>query len=207
MRGGRPARLGRIVERLSTGELREAAAAARAVTLWTEAAGPGIARATAAESLRAGTLLIITRDAAWSSEIRLQEPQLLKKYQQLLGRGVVRSIRCRVGSLPAPADSQRQAGPPPAAPPASPEEEEEIARILGDLEEEFRPVVERAMRADRARRRRLGSAGWGWCERCGAPSAPGLRLCAICGDVECVPQPQFCPTPPYVDEENHPRSG
>jgi predicted nucleic acid-binding Zn ribbon protein len=94
-----PEKAGRILQRLTT----KMGIAARletekAVVLWEEAVGKGIARRSRAVSVRNQILFVIVQNSAWLQELSLLKEGIIDKLNSLVGKEVVKDIVFRIGS-------------------------------------------------------------------------------------------------------------
>jgi predicted nucleic acid-binding Zn ribbon protein len=72
-------------------------AAQPAVTLWPEIAGAKTAARTRAVEVERSTLVVVVDSPAWMTQLRFLKPQLLKKIEMRVGRGLVKDIRFVLG--------------------------------------------------------------------------------------------------------------
>jgi predicted nucleic acid-binding Zn ribbon protein len=72
-------------------------AAQSAVTLWPEVAGPKTAEHTYAIEVDGVTLVVAADSSAWLTQLKFLRPQLLKKLNARLGKGLVSDIRFVLG--------------------------------------------------------------------------------------------------------------
>jgi predicted nucleic acid-binding Zn ribbon protein len=71
------------------------AAVAGATQRWPEIAGPELADHCRPERFDAGTLLLVAESTAWATQVRLLVPQLHRRLDEVIGRGVVTRIEVR----------------------------------------------------------------------------------------------------------------
>jgi len=64
-----------------------------AVLRWEEAAGPHIAKVTAAEKIQHGVLTVRVNNATWRYELTMRKKDLITKINALLGEDIVKDIR------------------------------------------------------------------------------------------------------------------
>lgn len=69
----------------------------KAVVLWEEAVGEGIARRSKATSVRGETLFVTVQNSMWLQELALLKEGIIAKLNSLAGSDVVRDIVFRVG--------------------------------------------------------------------------------------------------------------
>jgi hypothetical protein len=74
----------------------------RVFSAYTEVAGAVLRTRTLPDSFRDGTLFIRVSSAALGHELTLLREDLLSRMNGLLGDGIVRAIRTRVGTVPSP---------------------------------------------------------------------------------------------------------
>jgi predicted nucleic acid-binding Zn ribbon protein len=90
--------VGSVLPRVLKGlKLDRVLAAQPAVTFWPEIAGPTTAAHTRAAEIDGGTLVVIVDSPAWMTQLRFLKPQLLKKIEGRIGRGLVTDIRFVLG--------------------------------------------------------------------------------------------------------------
>ena len=78
-------------------KLDKVVAAQPAVTLWPEIAGPKTAEHTRALEVDGNTLVIMVDSPAWGAQLRFLKPQLLKKIEGRVGKGLIRDLRFVLG--------------------------------------------------------------------------------------------------------------
>jgi len=78
-------------------KLEKVLAAQPAVTLWPEIAGPKTAEHTRALEVDGYTLVILVDSPAWGAQLRFLKPQLLKKIDGRVGKGLIRDLRFVLG--------------------------------------------------------------------------------------------------------------
>lgn len=66
---------------------------ASVVPEWAERVGPAIATVTAPLRVSSGTLFVAVRSSAWLMELKLMEPEILKKLNSGRNRGKIKRIR------------------------------------------------------------------------------------------------------------------
>jgi predicted nucleic acid-binding Zn ribbon protein len=69
----------------------------KAVVLWGEAVGEGIARRSKATSVRGNTLFVMVQNSMWLQELALLKEGIIAKINSLAGGDVVNDIVFRVG--------------------------------------------------------------------------------------------------------------
>jgi predicted nucleic acid-binding Zn ribbon protein len=70
----------------------------KAVVLWEEAVGKGIARRAKAVSVRNQILFVVVQNSAWLQELSLLKEGVIEKLNSLVGKEVVKDIVFRIGS-------------------------------------------------------------------------------------------------------------
>jgi predicted nucleic acid-binding Zn ribbon protein len=75
---------------------RESGRARHLQPLWREAVGETIARAARPVALEGGTLVVAVPTRQWADELRRQEPEIVSRLQETLGKDVVISLRAMV---------------------------------------------------------------------------------------------------------------
>lgn len=139
---------------------------------WREIVGTEVAKNSAPSRVIAGTLIVVTRSAAWSHQLSFLADHVREAVAARLPSAGIERLRFRVGALP-----KRYSAPHahhcdalisrPAAQPESASAGESLAR--------FARNVEGSKRAKR-------DVGWKECESCGALMAPSrARHCITCG--------------------------
>jgi predicted nucleic acid-binding Zn ribbon protein len=63
---------------------------------WDELVGPMVAARTRPVSLVRGVLVVVVEQPAWAAQLRWLEADLLRRFDEALGTGVVTSLRVRV---------------------------------------------------------------------------------------------------------------
>jgi len=90
--------VGSVLPRVLKGlKLDKVLAAQPAVTLWPDIAGPKTAAHTRAVDVDGGTLVVIVDSPAWMAQLRFLRPQLLRKIEGRVGKGLVTDIRFVLG--------------------------------------------------------------------------------------------------------------
>jgi predicted nucleic acid-binding Zn ribbon protein len=79
------------------GELAPATTLARVQQIWQQAAGIAISEAGRPTAERDGVLTITCSDAVWAQELDLMSTEIIRCLNQVLGEGIIRSLRCRTG--------------------------------------------------------------------------------------------------------------
>ena len=100
----RPARyrkfrsVGSVLPRVLKGlKLDKVLAAQPAVNLWPQIAGPRTAEHTRAVEVDGKTLVIVVDGPAWSAQLRFLKPQLIKKIDARIGKGLITDLRFVLG--------------------------------------------------------------------------------------------------------------
>lgn len=164
-------------------DLQDAAFEARAVMLWPQIVGEQMARASEAQKVQAGTLLVTTRSSVWSQEFSFQKPAILRRYKERLGKEFVKDLRFNVGPV-------RGMAPAPAI--STPPEEEvrrielprdevnRIARASASEDPELAQAIRRALTHEAQIREWQLRHGARCCPRCGAAYRTNQPLCPPC---------------------------
>lgn len=164
-------------------DLQDAALEARAVMLWPQIVGEQMARASEAQRVQAGTLLVVTRSSVWSQEFSFQKPAILRRYRERLGKDFVKDLRFSVGPVRGVAAAQSVRTPP----------EEEVRRIELPREEvnriarasaaedpELAQAIRRALTHEAQIREWQLRHGARACPKCGAAHRTSHSLCPPC---------------------------
>jgi predicted nucleic acid-binding Zn ribbon protein len=100
----RPARyrkfrsVGSVLPRVLKGlKLDKVLAAQPAVDLWPQIAGPKTAEHTRAVEVDGKTLVVVVDGPAWSAQLRFLKPQLIKKIDARIGKGLITDLRFVLG--------------------------------------------------------------------------------------------------------------
>lgn len=164
-------------------DLAEAALEARAVMLWPQVVGEQMARASEAQRVQGGTLLVTTRSSVWSQEFSFQKPAILRKFKERLGKEFVKDLRFTVGPVRgvappagrrAPSEQEIRRVELPAA------EVERIARASCSEDPELSQAVRRALTHEAQIREWQLRHGARECPRCGAAFRTSHGLCPAC---------------------------
>ena len=90
--------VGSVLPRVLKGlKLDKVLAAQPAVDLWPQIAGPKTAEHTRAVEVDGKTLVIIVDGPAWSAQLRFLKPQLIKKIDARIGKGLITDLRFVLG--------------------------------------------------------------------------------------------------------------
>ena len=116
---------------------------------WEEAVGTRIAQRARPSHVKNRRLTVIVDSPSWSQQLSFMKKELLKRFEDLLGEGVIRDLYFVTGEIE-PLPDREEASSPDAKPP-DPETlraiEEEASRIPeGDLREAFRRTLLAASR-------------------------------------------------------------
>jgi Dna[CI] antecedent, DciA len=139
---------------------------------WSEIVGAEVAKNSSPSRIVAGTLIVVTRSAAWSHQLSFLAQRVRDAVAARLPSAGVERLRFRVGTLP-----KRAGAPPPSRNPAGPRHAAQAApaATADQALERFARNVDAAKRAKRA-------AGWKECVACGVLVAPSRgRYCTTCG--------------------------
>jgi hypothetical protein len=66
--------------------------------VWDQALGETLARTTRPVAVHHGSLIVAVKDSAWLQELQFMKPEMIKKLNRVLGKGVIREIRFKIGS-------------------------------------------------------------------------------------------------------------
>jgi predicted nucleic acid-binding Zn ribbon protein len=164
-------------------DLADAALEARAVMLWPQIVGEQMARASEAQRVQAGTLLITTRSSVWSQEFSFQKPAILRRFKERLGKDFVKDLRFTVGPVRGVASA------PGIATPSEQEvrrirlpreEVERISRAAANGDPELAQAVRQALTHEAQLRAWQLQHGARECPRCGAAYRSNHPLCPPC---------------------------
>jgi hypothetical protein len=108
---------------------------------WAEIAGPEIARRSRPGELRAGVLTVLVDNSPWLQEVTLRSTEILAGIRARHGSAVT-SVRCALGTLPAPRQAVTHDRPPPADP-LSAEEQRAVDTIIAPVTD---PVLAASVR-------------------------------------------------------------
>ncbi len=134
--------LGQLVRRIhpQPGQVDDA----RLFAWWVRALPARVVERARPVRLRHGTLHVHCTSSAWAQELSFMSDALLARVQQFAPDLTVRSLRFRVGPLPAVARDTRWIPPPPPRRPAT-ELPEDVGRALARIgDDELRATVARA---------------------------------------------------------------
>jgi len=155
-RRGKPSSLAEILkERFGSLGLEKQLHQARIFGRWEEAVGSRIAAPSRPSYVRNGRLTVVVDSPAWSQQLSLPRPDLLRKIAGVLGEGVITDIYLTSGTVdpPAPGEEEVPAEEFPAAPPGEPDPEllaavDREASLIKDgaLRESFRSTLLAAIR-------------------------------------------------------------
>ena len=164
-------------------DLGEAALDARAVMLWAEVVGPQMAKASEAQKVQAGTLLVTARSSAWNQELTFQRQTILRRYRERLGKDYIKDLRFTVGPVRGVVDPSASHNPPEAEVRRIRLPEAEVARIQeasqgGDPE--LSQAIRRALTREAQLREWRLRHGAKACPRCGAAFRTQQDLCPAC---------------------------
>jgi hypothetical protein len=98
---------------------------------WPDVAGPEIARRSRPGELRAGVLTIHVDNSPWLQEVTLRSGEILAGLRARHGSAVT-SVRCALGTLPAPRQTVTHHRPP-SADPLSAEEQRAVDTIMAPV--------------------------------------------------------------------------
>jgi predicted nucleic acid-binding Zn ribbon protein len=91
--------VGSVLPRVLKGlKLDKVLAAQPAVDLWPQMAGPKTAEHTRAVEVDGKTLVIVVDAPAWTTQLRFLKPQLLKKIDERIGKGLITDLRFVLGN-------------------------------------------------------------------------------------------------------------
>lgn len=192
---------GRLVNRFMRGM--EVGPTLQVLTAWARVAGPLVADHLRAVRFSDGTLFVRADQGVWAHQLTFLRPELLRKYEEVLGRQVVRDIRLTSAPPAAPgqasglpgrsADTAARGrhGGPGGAPRFAALPAEEIAEIEAraarhirdpELATRWARLEARIKSAQLARR----LAGQKACRKCGVCHPGAGPLCPVC-EIETKP--------------------
>jgi len=155
-RSGKPSSLADILrERFGSLGLEKKLHQARIFSQWEEAVGSRIAAHSRPSYVRNGRLTLVVDSPAWSQQLSLLRPDLLRKIATVIGEGVITDIYLTGGTVdpPAPGEETRPPEMSPAGPPEEPDPElaaaiDREASLIKDeaLRESFRSTLLAATR-------------------------------------------------------------
>ena len=91
--------VGSVLPRVLKGlRLDKVLAAQPAVDLWPQITGPKTAEHTQAVEVDGKTLVIVVDGPAWMTQLRFLKPQLLKKIDARIGKGLITDLRFVLGN-------------------------------------------------------------------------------------------------------------
>lgn len=204
---------GRLVSRFMRGM--EVGPMLHVLTQWPRVAGPLVSAHLQAVRFANGTLFVRAEQSVWSHQLTFLRQDLLRKYEEVLGKPVVQDIRLTTAQpaapgLAAPAPSSPSRGAPMAPAPGTADRAPRFAELT---EAELAEIETRASRhikdPELARRwakleARMRSAqlarklaGEKTCEKCGVRHPGKGPLCPVC-DIEA--KPPIVPGLPPLDE-------
>ncbi|HUT55693.1 MAG TPA: DUF721 domain-containing protein [bacterium] len=85
----------------------------RVFLVWDEALGSTLARTTRPAAVHHGSLIVAVKNSAWLQELQFMKPEIIKKLNRVLGKGVIREVRFKIGSWPdeaPPGKAEEQGG-------------------------------------------------------------------------------------------------
>ncbi|HEY1884363.1 MAG TPA: DUF721 domain-containing protein [Candidatus Cybelea sp.] len=137
---------------------------------WGEIVGAEVAKNSSPSRVVDGTLIVVTRSAAWSHQLSFLAERVRDAVAARLPSAGIERLRFRVGALPkrtgAPLPNRDRAAPQRAAQPPAASADHALERFARNVD-----AVRRAKRA----------AGWKECEGCGALVAPAReQYCVTC---------------------------
>jgi predicted nucleic acid-binding Zn ribbon protein len=184
--------LGAILDQaLKKLDLGEAALEARAVMLWPDVVGPQLARATEAQKVQGGTLVVITRSSSWNQELSMQKTTLLRRYRERLGNDLIKDLRFTVGAVRGVPTARVKVAPPEDEVRRIRLPEEEIARIrsASDTDDpELGQAIRRALTREAQLRLWQLAHGARECPGCGAAYRTQQDRCPACRVVRNSPE-------------------
>ncbi len=184
---------GAHIARAVTALLRDAHLLERAreqlcAVVWPQAVGQTVAAKCQVWRVRDGVAYVHCESPAWAQSLTLQQRQVVKKLNNLLGAKAIRSLRCSTAGVTA------QPEPPPTAPDPPRPGEADLAQVtLSAAEAEalgataanvrdraLRDRLQRAMEGHLRRRRWLLNHGYRACATCDTPFWGEGTLCYAC---------------------------
>lgn len=154
-----------------------------AVYFWPRIAGSDLAKKAVVQRYQDGSLYLQTDSPALAHQITLMSQDIIKRCDRIVGRGVIKSIRVRIGVIPAQSESvipSKIADLEPAQQRLIEECRDQISDP--ELREKFAGVMTRSLRLSREKQ----SIQHGYCRSCGVVTDSGYDRCPCC---------QFKPNP------------
>lgn len=188
-RGGQPADLGRVLEKLATALGLKARLEKEMVLLaWPAAVGKDIARNTRAQELRGGVLIVGVRTSAWANQLAFLKDDMIRKLNERAKAVVVRDIRWvnGLGNCGRGLESDhRNAHDPaiddhPAIPLTAKEFEQAEALAAHVADEPLRGAWRQFITGELSRRALRREAGWKPCPVCSVLHHRGPEPCPAC---------------------------
>ncbi len=162
---------------------------------WAEAVGDFVARHTAVDAVRHGTLYVRADSSALAQQLQLQQQQVLHRLNERLGGKFIAAMRIRTAALGrSPAVARETAASPGAQELAEvclrPVELDQIDAICAAIEDtELREAVHRIMVTEARLRAWRRQQGLRLCETCGGAYDPREGFCRTCASIREGAQP------------------
>lgn len=149
-----------------------------AVYYWPRVAGKEMAKKVQAVRFRSGFLLLLTENPALAHQLLMMKADILHKYQQLLGLGIIKDIKVKVGSLQQSPESGEHHD---LCFELNKEEAaaiEQCEREISDsvLAEKFASFMQRSF----LKKKEIKANGGGNCYSCGVAVEAGFTYCPCC---------------------------
>jgi predicted nucleic acid-binding Zn ribbon protein len=95
-----PMRLGELIERaVGRPAIIKQLKAQRAMRLWPQCVGEGLAQKCRPTSFVGGRLTVLARSSAWAQELQFHKETIRQRFNELVGEDLVNDIRIQVGSF------------------------------------------------------------------------------------------------------------
>ncbi len=148
-----------------------------AVYFWPRIAGPDLAKKAVVQRYQDGSLYLQTDSPALAHQITLMSQDIIKRCDRIVGRGVIKSIRVRIGVISAQPESAipaKIADLEPAQQQLIEECRDEISDP--DLREKFAGAMIRSLRLSKEKQ----AIHHGYCGLCGVVTESGYDRCPCC---------------------------
>ncbi len=149
-----------------------------AVFYWPKIAGFDLAQKVEAVRYQDGALFLKTDNPALAHQLTLMSMDIVKRYQKVLGRGVIRNIKLKVAPIQITAEEKKVVAP---ELPLNHQEEwfiQECAQEIKDPDLEAR--FTQMMRKSLQNTKRKEMEGYRRCARCGTLTDKHYSLCCCC---------------------------
>ena len=147
------------------------------VYYWPRVAGVEIARNVTAVRYFNGYLYLKTENPTLAHQLTMMNPDIIKRYRQLLGPDVIKGIKIKIGSI-APGQTEIKTE---KAIQLEKEEEQFIAENCQQIKDpEAAECLRRMMQKSFEARHRIKEAGGGCCLSCNVTIEPNQSYCPVC---------------------------